>query len=163
MNQSRQTSQPSGESSSPCHTSLYRNNLRAIHLSVNFSIFIFSILESHLSLIINLPGPTAISEKTMADDSFDDKVDIAELSLSNRGERSGRGRGRDGRSTGGRPGQGREVEISKALSKLLRHAAVEEGLELDAGGFAKVDQVVGPVSYSHHSFKGYFSGGETGF
>jgi 2'-phosphotransferase len=78
----------------------------------------------------------------MADDSLDGKVEIAELSLSNRGERSGRERGRGGRSTGGRPGRGREVEISKALSKLLRHAAVEEGLELDAEGFAKMDQVV---------------------
>jgi 2'-phosphotransferase len=83
----------------------------------------------------------------MADDSFDDVVEIAELSLPNRGERSGRGRGRGGRSTGGRPSQGREVEISKALSKLLRHAAVEAGLELDGEGFAKVDQVVGPVSF----------------
>jgi 2'-phosphotransferase len=81
----------------------------------------------------------------MADDSFDNQVEIAELSLSNRGERSGRGRG--GRSSGGRPGQGREVEISKALSKLLRHAAIEEGLELDGEGFAKVDQVVGGPCY----------------
>jgi 2'-phosphotransferase len=81
----------------------------------------------------------------MADDSIDDLVEIAELSLSNRGQKSGRGKGRGDRATGGRPGQVREVEISKALSKLLRHAAVEEGLELDGEGFAKVDQVVGLI------------------
>jgi 2'-phosphotransferase len=79
----------------------------------------------------------------MADGSLDDQVDLEELSLSKRNQRSDRGRGRGGRSTGGRPGQGREVEISKALSKLLRHDAVKEGLELDGEGFAKVDQVVG--------------------
>jgi len=79
----------------------------------------------------------------MADDSLDDHLDLEELPLSKRNQRSDRGRGQGGRATGGRPGQGREVEISKALSKLLRHAAVEEGLELDGEGFAKVDQVVG--------------------
>jgi len=93
----------------------------------------------------------------MADDSLDDQVEIAELSLSNRRERNGRGKGRGGGSAGGRPGQGRDVEISKALSKLLRHAAVEEGLELDGEGFAKVDQVVGE-SLSIMAQAGYLSG-----
>ncbi|KAF8864111.1 Tpt1/KptA family RNA 2'-phosphotransferase [Acephala macrosclerotiorum] len=36
----------------------------------------------------------------------------------------------------------REVAISKALSKLLRHAAEEAGLKLDAEGFAPLDQVL---------------------
>jgi 2'-phosphotransferase len=79
----------------------------------------------------------------MDENSIQDQADIAELSLSGRGQRSGRGRGRGGSSTGGRPGLGRDVEISKALSKLLRHAAVDVGLELDEEGFAKLDQVVG--------------------
>ncbi len=83
----------------------------------------------------------------MAEESLDDQVEVAERSLSKKGQRGDRGRGRGGRATEGRPGQGREVEISKALSKLLRHAAVEEGLELDGEGFAKVDQVVGLVSF----------------
>jgi 2'-phosphotransferase len=87
----------------------------------------------------------------MADDSLDDQVEIAEWSLSNKGQRSDRGRGRGDRATGGRPGQSREVEISKALSKLLRHAAVEEGLELDGEGFARVDQVVGLISFPSSS------------
>ena len=37
----------------------------------------------------------------------------------------------------------REVEISKSLSYLLRHAAKNEGLELDEGGWANVADVVG--------------------
>jgi RNA:NAD 2'-phosphotransferase (TPT1/KptA family) len=36
----------------------------------------------------------------------------------------------------------REVAVSKALSKLLRHAAEDEGLALDNEGFARLDQVV---------------------
>jgi 2'-phosphotransferase len=36
----------------------------------------------------------------------------------------------------------REVAVSKALSKLLRHAAVDAGLKLDPEGFCRVDQVV---------------------
>lgn len=64
-----------------------------------------------------------------------------------RGESStrGRGRGRGGRGGGGGGGKGemnREVAVSKALSKLLRHAADDAGLKLDGEGFARVDQVV---------------------
>jgi 2'-phosphotransferase len=36
----------------------------------------------------------------------------------------------------------REVAVSKALSKLLRHAAEDAGLTLDGEGFARLDQVV---------------------
>lgn len=36
----------------------------------------------------------------------------------------------------------REVAVSKALSKLLRHAAEDAGLTLDDEGYARVDQVV---------------------
>ncbi|KFX98824.1 hypothetical protein V490_02092, partial [Pseudogymnoascus sp. VKM F-3557] len=36
----------------------------------------------------------------------------------------------------------RDVQVSKALSKLLRHDAVKAGLELDDEGFASVDQVL---------------------
>lgn len=79
----------------------------------------------------------------MAEDSIEDLADVVELSLSNKGQRSGKGRGKGEKTTSGRPGQGREVEISKALSKLLRHDAVKEGLELDGEGYAQLDQVVG--------------------
>ena len=58
------------------------------------------------------------------------------------GRRGGRG-GRGGKSGGGGGGEmNREVAVSKALSKLLRHAAEEVGLAMDAEGFARVDQVV---------------------
>lgn len=54
---------------------------------------------------------------------------------------SSRGRGGRGGRNAGR-GEGREVAVSKALSKLLRHAAEDEGLILDGEGFGRVDQVV---------------------
>lgn len=73
-------------------------------------------------------------------DSFVDKAEELDVSQDrgNRGRPGGRG-GRGGRRGGG---GGREVMVSKALSKLLRHAAVEAGLKLDAEGFASVEQVV---------------------
>lgn len=64
-----------------------------------------------------------------------------------RGRWGGGGRGDGGRG-GGRGGISREVAVSKALSKLLRHAAEDEGLAIDGEGFAKLDQVVS----SHQSF-----------
>ena len=79
-----------------------------------------------------------------------------DLSIRERSSRGGkwgreRGRGRGGGSRGGRGsardrgGLDREVMVSKALSKLLRHAAEDVGLALDAEGFARVDQVVSLV------------------
>jgi RNA:NAD 2'-phosphotransferase (TPT1/KptA family) len=58
------------------------------------------------------------------------------------GKRGGRGGGRGGK--GGRP-IGREVDVSKALSKLLRHAAEEQGIKLDDEGYAPLEQVVSTV------------------
>lgn len=52
--------------------------------------------------------------------------------------RGGGGGGRGGR--GG--GQSREVLVSKALSKLLRHQAENAGIKLDVEGFAALDEVV---------------------
>lgn len=57
--------------------------------------------------------------------------------------RSGGGGGRGGRGGGG---QSREVLVSKALSKLLRHQAENAGIKLDAEGFAALDEVVSFVS-----------------
>ncbi|OBT42094.1 hypothetical protein VE00_06531 [Pseudogymnoascus sp. WSF 3629] len=51
----------------------------------------------------------------------------------------GGSRGGKGRSGGG---QSRDVQVSKALSKLLRHDAVKAGLELDDEGFAGVGKVL---------------------
>lgn len=53
-----------------------------------------------------------------------------------RGEGARGGKGRSG------SGQSRDVQVSKALSKLLRHDAVKAGLELDDEGYAGVGEVV---------------------
>lgn len=39
----------------------------------------------------------------------------------------------------------REVQVSKALSKLLRHSAEKEGLKLDAAGYVGLKDVVGLI------------------
>lgn len=52
------------------------------------------------------------------------------------------GGSRGGKGRGGGGGQSRDVQVSKALSKLLRHDAVKAGLELDDEGFAGVGEVV---------------------
>lgn len=63
-----------------------------------------------------------------------------------RGGRSRGGRGGRGGDRGGGP-MNREVAISKALSKLLRHAAEEAELKLDAEGYAPLDKVVSIISH----------------
>lgn len=52
--------------------------------------------------------------------------------------RGGKGRGK----SGGGGGHGREVQVSKALSRLLRHQAANAGIQLDDEGFARLDTVV---------------------
>lgn len=47
---------------------------------------------------------------------------------------------RGGRRGGG--GQSREVQVSKALSKLLRHQAENAGIKLDGEGYAPLNRVV---------------------
>jgi hypothetical protein len=50
-----------------------------------------------------------------------------------------------GSSKGEREGmmvKGRDIVISKTLSRLLRHQAKNAGIELDGEGFARVDKVV---------------------
>jgi hypothetical protein len=70
---------------------------------------------------------------------------LMDIHIEERAGRKGRGKaagGRGGHSGGGRGQVNREVAVSKALSKLLRHAADDEGLVLDQEGFARLDQVV---------------------
>lgn len=38
--------------------------------------------------------------------------------------------------------EGHDVKLSKALSFLLRHGAIEQGLKMDAAGYVKVDDVI---------------------
>ncbi|KAF7902113.1 uncharacterized protein EAF01_007411 [Botrytis porri] len=62
-----------------------------------------------------------------------------------KGGRGGRGKGRAAGGSGGDRGgneKNREMLISKALSKLLRHAAESEGVKLDGEGFARLDLVM---------------------
>ncbi|PQE16074.1 hypothetical protein CJF32_00004966 [Rutstroemia sp. NJR-2017a WRK4] len=71
-------------------------------------------------------------------DLADEVEMVGERKRGGRGGKVGGGR----RGGGGGGGAGREVLISKALSKLLRHAAEEEGLKLDSEGFARLDLVL---------------------
>lgn len=48
-------------------------------------------------------------------------------------------------------GQGREVQISKAMSLLLRHAAEKEGLKMNAQGYANVADVVSACLLDIHT------------
>ncbi|KAG0652174.1 tRNA 2 -phosphotransferase 1 [Hyphodiscus hymeniophilus] len=113
--------------------------------------------------VLSVPSTKRLSKtntKYMADHDSAEPSDLVNLSQeqeiedrgarhSNRGGKS-RGRGLGGRGGkgggGGRGGGGREINrevaVSKALSKLLRHAAADAGLALDREGFARVDQVV---------------------
>ena len=54
-------------------------------------------------------------------------------------DKRSRGQGRGGQ------GQSRDVQISKALSLLLRHAAEKEGLKMNGQGYANVADVVRPL------------------
>lgn len=47
-----------------------------------------------------------------------------------------------GRGGGGGREQSREVQISKALSLVLRHAAEKEGVKIDSQGYANVGELV---------------------
>lgn len=59
----------------------------------------------------------------------------------NRGQGGGRG-GKKGGGRGGGGGQSRDVQVSRALSRLLRHQAMNAGIQLDGEGFAPLDRVV---------------------
>lgn len=53
---------------------------------------------------------------------------------------------KDKRGRGQGQGQSRDVQVSKALSLLLRHAAEKEGLKMNAQGYASVTDVVCSVA-----------------
>ncbi|CAJ2509975.1 Uu.00g058750.m01.CDS01 [Anthostomella pinea] len=62
---------------------------------------------------------------------------------SGKGTKKGGGKGKGkGGGGGGHGGHGREEQISKALSTLLRHQAANVGVTLDGEGFAPLDQVM---------------------
>ncbi|KAM5351500.1 hypothetical protein ACJ41O_004223 [Fusarium nematophilum] len=83
----------------------------------------------------------------MADDLRGAAQDVAHLELEDKAFSKGsRGKGK-GKGKGGGGGQGREVQVSKALSRLLRHQAANAGIQLDDEGFAPLSSVLawGPL------------------
>jgi hypothetical protein len=85
---------------------------------------------------------TATSETFRFSRMTDDLDDVAER-LEDRAVRGGRMRAGGRRGGGGASGPpNRDMLVSKALSTLLRHQAGNAGVELDAEGFARLDQVV---------------------
>ncbi|OBT62642.1 hypothetical protein VE03_07514 [Pseudogymnoascus sp. 23342-1-I1] len=78
-------------------------------------------------------------EQVLADQIQDAPPPQSRKSGGGGGGGGGGARGGKGRSGGG---QSRDVQVSKALSKLLRHDAVKAGLELDDEGFAGVGEVL---------------------
>ncbi|KAH7170486.1 KptA family-domain-containing protein [Dactylonectria macrodidyma] len=64
-----------------------------------------------------------------------------------RERRGGGSRGKAGGGRGGGGGLSREIQVSKALSKLLRHQAENANIPLDGEGFAPLNQVLawGPL------------------
>ncbi|KAK0646578.1 KptA family-domain-containing protein [Cercophora newfieldiana] len=79
---------------------------------------------------------------TLAEE-FEDRASVSTSTRGGGGSRGGRFRG--GRSGGG--SKGREVDLSRALSRLLRHQAANAGIDLDAEGYAPLDKVLawGPL------------------
>ncbi|KAK4123694.1 hypothetical protein N657DRAFT_690388 [Parathielavia appendiculata] len=78
-------------------------------------------------------------------DYADKLEDMATMSSTRQGRGGG---GRRGARGGGGGGSGsREVDLSRALSRLLRHQARNAGVALDREGFAPLDQVLqwGPI------------------
>lgn len=80
-----------------------------------------------------------MADNTVREDALLDLEDKVQGKHSKPRGDKGRGRGGGG---GGGGGQGREVQVSKALSRLLRHQAANAGIQLDDEGFARLDAVV---------------------
>lgn len=64
--------------------------------------------------------------------------------------RGGGGGNSRGGKRGGRGGQPRDVQVSKAFSKLLRHQAENAGISLDDEGYAPLDKVVSSPNFKTH-------------
>ena len=86
------------------------------------------------------------SLRSIMEDEIADKLEGVDL---RQGKGKGKGRGggggarRDRRGGGGGGGSGsRQVTLSRALSRLLRHQAQNAGIQLDKEGFAPLDRVV---------------------
>ncbi|KAL0931810.1 tRNA 2'-phosphotransferase 1 [Colletotrichum truncatum] len=80
-------------------------------------------------------------------DAFDETTAGTLEDRAQQGRKGGAGGRKGGRGGGGGGGQNREVLVSKALSRLLRHQAENAGITLDDGGYAPLDKVLayGPI------------------
>lgn len=102
----------------------------------------------------------------MSEDQSIHHADLADRAAADSSSRGG-GRGpKSGRGGGGRGGHGghgghrkggggRDVDLSRALSKLLRHQASSAGITLDAEGYAPLDKVLawGPIKSLKPTFE----------
>lgn len=96
------------------------------------------------------PSTVDDTTATAASEALADRLeDMAMSAPRHQGGQSGhgkRGGGKGGKGGGGGGREGgrdrREVDLSKALSRLLRHQAGNAGVELDREGFASLDRVV---------------------
>ncbi|KAH7329163.1 Tpt1/KptA family RNA 2'-phosphotransferase [Stachybotrys elegans] len=79
--------------------------------------------------------------------AMSDHNDLTDKTYERHERGGGRRGGRGGRGGGRGAGQDRTVQVSRALSKLLRHQAEMVGISLDDGGFARLDKVLahGPI------------------
>jgi 2'-phosphotransferase len=82
----------------------------------------------------------------------DDLAEKFEDNVSMQGGGGGKGKGKGGRKGGGgKPADGgkqREKQVSMALSRLLRHQALNAGITLDKEGYAPLDRVVRALFFS---------------
>ena len=81
------------------------------------------------------------SVSASASDTLADRLEDMAMQASSRQGR-GKGGGRGGRGGRGGGERGRAVDLSKALSRLLRHQAGNAGIELDKEGYADLEKVV---------------------
>lgn len=79
-------------------------------------------------------------------DQFEDKASVRAAAGKTGGGRKG-GSGGGGKGKPGDGGKQREKQISMALSRLLRHQALNAGIELDKEGYAPLDRVVSIACY----------------
>lgn len=113
-----------------------------------------SVRTDERSIAVAVPR-SSDDEGGMADDFQDMAERTEERSWAGRG---GRHRGGGRRGGGGGGGLSRQVQISKALSTLLRHQAQNAGIQLDAEGFAPLDRVVSdtqPSLFFFHLFPSF--------
>ncbi|KAJ3107170.1 tRNA 2'-phosphotransferase 1 [Phlyctochytrium bullatum] len=65
----------------------------------------------------------------------------------------GRGRGRRKPASTGDPVQDRQVFVSKAMSYVLRHGAVKEGIPIRPDGYVRFEDLVGPLESPYGNSK----------